>query len=183
MSSDPTLLLVMESKQQKFMQLYEPVHDGFVRYCQIRSFGKYEVEDLVQESILVAYERFESIEDPKAFLAYLMRIASNKVSDVLRKKQAESGDNEPLQSLHLDPAMATELALMFEKIDLLPENMREALLLYELQGYSMKEIAQMMDISEGAAKVLTHRSRKRLKKMMEEKRVTTEISALFALMF
>ena len=69
------------------MNLYQPVHEGFVRYCSARTYGIMETEDLVQETVAIAFERFEGLLDEKAFLAYLMRTANNLFVSQLRRKK------------------------------------------------------------------------------------------------
>lgn len=165
------------------MRIYGPIHEGFVRYCQVRAYGKWEAEDLVQESILAAFEKFELVQDHKAMLGYLMKIASNKLADAHRKKSPDKESAEEYLGKFIDPEVAADLVLMFDKINDMPEHMREALLLFELQGYSMKEIAEMMDKSEGAVKVLVHRSREHLKHELREVKVRSEMSLMFSMLF
>lgn len=53
-------------------------------------------------------------------------------------------------------------------IDQLPDSLRTVLLLRDIEGYDTEEVAEMLDISAGAAKVrLLHRARTALRKMLE----------------
>lgn len=54
------------------MKHYEPLHEGFTRFCSSRCYGVMDTDDLVQEAIMVAFENFDSIREKKALLAYLI---------------------------------------------------------------------------------------------------------------
>lgn len=78
---------MLQAQQKEFMQMYEPIHEGFVRFCSARSYGILETEDLVQEVIACTYENFGKIKEKKALLAYMMRTANNLVIKHLRRKK------------------------------------------------------------------------------------------------
>ena len=48
-------------KQTEFLQVYEPIHENFVRFCQARARGVMNYEDLVSESTLKAYQNWETV--------------------------------------------------------------------------------------------------------------------------
>ena len=54
----------MKKKQEKFLQLYEPIHDRFERFCRARVYGKsceMEYSDLINETLLVAFEKTDTL--------------------------------------------------------------------------------------------------------------------------
>ena len=65
-----------ESKQQQnFLKLYEPVHDRFERFCRARVFGNMEYQDLMNDTLLVAFQKFDTLKSEKAFLSFLIGIS------------------------------------------------------------------------------------------------------------
>lgn len=56
-----------KAKQQEFLELYEPIHDRFERFCKARLCGNMEFQDLVNETLLVAFSKFETIRSKDAF--------------------------------------------------------------------------------------------------------------------
>ena len=64
-------------KQKEFLDLYEPVHLRFTKFCKIIAGNIIDAEDLVNDSILAVFEQFESLNSKSSFNAYLFRIASN----------------------------------------------------------------------------------------------------------
>lgn len=149
------------------MKEYELVHEGFTRYCSVRCYGVMDTEDLVQESILIAFENFEKMRERKALLAYLMRTASNIVNSKLRRKKfhgfADESAFEQLKSLAQNPEVAADVDVLYRTLRKLPNETRETLELFEIAGFSIKEIAEMKGCTESAIKVRLHRGRKRLK--------------------
>ena len=149
------------------MALYEPLHEGFTRYCSSRSYGVMETEDLVQETVLVAFDKFEALKDPKAFLAYLMRIASNIVATKARRLKFRGYYDEEsfrkLQSMAPSPEVATDVDYLYKALRNLSDQTRQAIELFEIAGFSIKEIAEIQESSESAVKVRLHRGRKQLK--------------------
>jgi RNA polymerase sigma-70 factor, ECF subfamily len=167
----------------EFMTWYEPIHEGFVRYCSVRSFGVMETEDVVQESVLVALQNFDKIRDKKALLAYLMRTASNLIGAKARRAKFSSPkDIDGLAHLHAhvpDPALALDIAELYKALNTLDTKQREAVIMFEISGFSMKEIAELQESSEGAVKVRIHRGREKLKKLLTEKEKLVDLEMMF----
>ena len=58
-------------QQEKFLRLYEPIHDRFERFCRARVYGDMEFRDLMNETLLVAFEKFDTLKSKDAFLSFL----------------------------------------------------------------------------------------------------------------
>ena len=59
-------------QQQKFLILYEPVHDRLERFCRARVFGNMEYQDLMNDTLLIAYQKLDTLKYEKAFLSFLI---------------------------------------------------------------------------------------------------------------
>lgn len=162
-----------DQKQLAFMKAYEPCHESFMRYCSALSFGKMDLEDFVQEILLSAYKHFDKIREKHQFLHYLLKAArykainKNKRSKSYTELAAIHGDR--LKSQGVEPEILLDIQLMYRALDQLPTKQREAIILFEISGFSMKEIAALQNSSVGAIKTKISRGRKRLRKMMEER--------------
>lgn len=60
------------SKQERFMQVYEPVHERFERYCKTRTFGGEQFKDVMHDTLLIAFEKFETLKTKEAFLHFFV---------------------------------------------------------------------------------------------------------------
>lgn len=117
-----------------------------------------DAEDVAQEALLRAYQRFERLRDRTRFRAWLVRIAfrlaidrtrSSKrrvVRETLWSRQAPSASTE-------DIAATSEFqAHLEDAIDELPEKHRLVLLLAAMQGHSLDEVAEMLCLPVGTVK-------------------------------
>ncbi|MBK7872565.1 MAG: sigma-70 family RNA polymerase sigma factor [Saprospiraceae bacterium] len=163
---------MVEQKQVAFMEAYEPCHEAFIRYCSAVAYGKMEIEDLVQDVLLSAYEHFDKIAKKDQFLHYLIRAARNKSITQWRRSKyktelLEQHKNE-LQAQGTPPEVALDIELLYRALDQLPEKQRDAIILFEISGFSMIEIAQIQNSKENAVKTRISRGRKRLRALMKE---------------
>ena len=74
----------MPTDQETFMQAYAKCHEPFVRYCSAVAYGKMDTQDLIQDVLLSAFQKWDSIEKKNELLHYLVRAARNKAISVWR---------------------------------------------------------------------------------------------------
>ena len=160
-------------KQKDFMKVYEPVHENFARFCQARAYRVMSYEDLINESVLRAYQNWDNIKEKDKLLYYLFGTARNIVLNTIRKKSELSLENEMEETSIISVAtnegeLSMEVEFLYEQMDKLSDTKKEALILFEISGFSIKEIAELHDSSEGAVKVMLSRARRELKKLLED---------------
>jgi len=159
-----------DKKQERFLSLYEPVHASFERFCRARACRQMEFRDLMNETLLIAFQKFETMNSEKAFLSFLIGISIRLMANHFRKKREdvfsseESLDNIPSGSR--TDAQA-EIYLLHQAIAKLPENQKESIILFEITGFSVKEIASMHNVSESAVKKRLERGRKKLLQLLK----------------
>jgi RNA polymerase sigma-70 factor (ECF subfamily) len=76
-----------DDRRKTFMSLHEPVHARFERFCQARAYGQTDWKDLMQDVVIVAFNRLEELKNPAAFLSFLCGIAIRLLSNQNRKKK------------------------------------------------------------------------------------------------
>ena len=170
-----------DPKQLAFLKAYKACHDPFVRYCSALAYGKMDTEDLVQDVLLSAYQHFGKIENKDQLLHYLIRSARNRSISNWRKQKykAELLDQhtERLKAQEVSAETLVDIQLLYRTLDQLPERQRDALILFEITGFSMKEIAALQSSTEGAVKTKISRGRKKLKDLLKDDRRSV-VSAL-----
>lgn len=140
-------------------------------------------EDLAQETFVRAFNAIASYNSSYKFNSWIFKIASNHTINYLRKGKLDTvsifgtsdeglGDRElQIKSITENPHDFTERRELGGRIEVaigeLREEYRMAILLYHVEGYSYKEIADIMDIPLGTAKTYLSRARKELKKHLE----------------
>ena len=89
---------MIKRKQKKFLKYLEPIHDRFERFCRARVYGEMEGSDLMNETLLVAFEKFDKVNSEDSFFSFLcgiaVRILSNdnkwqKLADLSIEKQVK----------------------------------------------------------------------------------------------
>lgn len=160
---------MIRRKQKKFLQYYEPIHDRFERFCRARVYGEMEAGDLMNETLLVAFEKFDKVKSEQAFLSFLFGIAVRILSnDNKRQKLSVLSEckQDRVEDVNDRTEINTEVRLLHEALSKLPEHQKEALILFEISGFSIKEIAIMQDSSVDAVKQRLKRGREKLKSML-----------------
>ncbi len=155
-----------KSKQEQFLELYQPVHAQFERFCRARAFGDMPYQDLINDTLLIAFQKMDHLKNDKAFLSYLIGIAIRVLSNAKRKLRPKSGVDEFVFLNHADESPSVELKFEIEMLHkalaCLPQLQREALILFEITGYSIKEIMEIQQSGASAVKQRLARGRKEL---------------------
>lgn len=145
------------------MTYYEPVHARFERFCKARVYGEMDFKDLMHDTLVVAYEKFDKVQHADAFLYYLFGIAIRLLSNARKKKRALLTKDGNLVANELIVYNLSEQQfeheVLYAALAQLPEIQKESLVLYELSGFSVKEIAQIHGCTEDAVKQRLSRGR------------------------
>lgn len=169
-----------EAKQQVFLSLYEPVHTQFVRFCQARAYNSYEAKDLISETVLRAYENFGKLREHQAFLYFLFGTANNVLKSKMRRKKFWGVFNltEATQQ-HTggpNPELSTDVQLLYEALEKLPEAQREAIILFEISGFALREVQQIQGVGLSAVKSRIVRGKKKLAQLLHDQETLSLLS-------
>ena len=147
-----------------------------------------DAEDLVQETMLKAYRAYDTFQEGTNLKAWLYRILTNTYINRYRKAQRRPTETDlgEVEDLYLyrrlgsedtaDMARSAEDQLLEglvesdikEAVESLPEHFRLPVLLADLEGFSYKEIAEILEIPIGTVMSRLHRGRKQLQRALWE---------------
>ena len=150
-----------------FMALIEQNQLALYRAAKAILHREEDVEDAVQEAICKAFYKLSDLRQPKYFKTWLTRILINCCYDLLRQQKGLV----PLEILPeegVSEERETSLDVQQVLRDL-GENDRLVLTLYYLNDISVKDIAGMLAISEGAVKQRLSHGRKKFRQVYEER--------------
>jgi len=152
--------------------------EALVRQHQSRVYGialtyvgdPDEARDLAQDIFVRIYKRLDTCRDSERFLAWLLRIARNACIDHLRRRKARppardipAEDMRTLADKGLDPEQAWEAKsrrhLVYRALQRLSAVNREIIMLKDMQGLALEEIAGMLDVPLGTVKSRSNRAR------------------------
>jgi len=166
------------SKQNEFLTLYEPIHDRFERFCRARVYGDMEYRDLMNETLLIAFDKFDSLRSKDAFLSFLFGISVRVLSNNHQKKKEvqliENGREEKTLNSIADGEALTDVHFLYEALAMLNEEQRESIILFEISGFSIKEIATIQNSTESSVKQRLRRGRIKLNSILNFEADLTE---------
>lgn len=131
--------------------------------CQNRE----DAEDVVQDTFLQYHILKKEFEDETHIRAWLMRVAINKSRNIVRafwRKHRQSLESY-MEELDFPD---TESSALFEAVLRLPEKQRTVIHLFYYEDYTIKEIAEILHVSESNVKVRLNRGRAALREEIKE---------------
>lgn len=129
-------------------------------------------EDAMQNAVLSAYSKLDSLKREEYFQTWLTRILVNECYTLLRKRKPNvsyeeyMGAGEDAGSTFQNEE-ARGFSEVFEEIQKLDETYRIPFVLHYVEGYSVREISKMLNCSQGSIKTRLYRSRNLLKERLK----------------
>ncbi|HLM31820.1 MAG TPA: sigma-70 family RNA polymerase sigma factor [Solirubrobacterales bacterium] len=161
-----------------FSELYRTHLRDVYSYAYYRVGNHHDAEDLTEQAFLQAYRHFERARresNGRPLRPWLIRIAHNLAAnyhrDRARRPEANLDAVEPPSHPHGTERVVEgreELREVIERLDELPDDRREALIMRFALGMDNREIARALGRSDGATKVLIHRAIKQLEELMSD---------------
>lgn len=134
-----------------------------------------EAQDLVQESLLRLWRRWDQVskyEDPEA---WAHRVLSNLASNSRRKARRRSRvERQAWTHSESQPSLDAGHVDLVNAINRLPNSQRRALVLHDVLGWPVAEVAEAMNCPEGSVRAWLSRARRRLEREMATLRGETE---------
>ena len=167
----PTSITRMSTaKQDEFLKLFEPIRDRLWRFALAMTRDRDDAEDLMSETILATYERFHTIRDPKAFTSFLFTVATRIERHRLRRAKwfghVDREQANEIASIGNSPEDWAEAQLVREAIQSLPVKQSEAVMLFEISGFSLEEIREIQGGTLSGVKSRLRRGRRELAKKL-----------------
>ncbi|NBJ94653.1 RNA polymerase sigma factor [Parablautia muri] len=120
--------------------------------------------DAIQNAVLHAFEKLHTLRNEKYFKTWLTRILINECNYMIRSRK----DQVSYEDYYDTRTMAQEedYSEVFEVVMGLEDNYRVPFVLFYVEGFSVKEICQILKLSQGTVKTRLYRSRKLLKEKL-----------------
>ena len=142
-----------------FDSIYEEYFDRV--YYKVLSVVKNDddAEDICQETFISVYKNLSKFREESNIYTWIYRIAINKTYDFFKKRKVEFEINDDVLSLPEDVNFDTKVILQ-EKLKLISEKEREIVILKDIYGYKLKEIAEMKDMNLSTVKSVYYKALK-----------------------
>jgi len=164
-----------EGKRQYQEILYRRYAQKMYGICLSYAASRPLAQDMLQEAFIKIFNNIESFKGQGSFEGWIRRIVVNTSIDMLRQKNTSEhfiSHEEPFENKAFTENEALpkiQLKELLEFISRLPEGARMIFNLFAVEGYTHKEIAQELNISEGTSKSQFNRARQLLMGWLEEK--------------
>ena len=183
-SSSPMAEETVEQRNARFQETALPFLDQLYSAALRMTRNPSDAEDLVQETFVKAFAAFHQFQEGTNLKAWLYRILTNTYINQYRKRQREPQQalTDEIDDWSLAKAMGhtssglrsaeTEAldhmpdSLVKDALADLPEDFRFAVYLADVEGFSYKEIAEMLDIPIGTVMSRLHRGRKAMQRAL-----------------
>ncbi len=167
-----------QGDKNAFGDLYEMYLDHIYRYIYYRVSNHHDAEDLTEQVFLKAWEKLPQYSEKVPFKAWIYRIAHNTVIDHYRTRKESTAliddivlvdEHSDVEKQFLFKEKATQLADILTQLSPLHQHV---LALRFINGFSMKEVAQILDRNVGAIRVLQHRALKAAQAFLMAEEIT-----------
>ena len=121
--------------------------------------------DAAQQAILHAWERLHTLRSPQYFKTWLIRILINECQMILRKRKREVTYEEGVLT---EEAAQQDYSDLYQHLMQLDISYRLPLVMYYFDGFKIREIADILEMSESAIKMRLNRGKLQLRTMFEK---------------
>lgn len=180
------VLMALDGDEEGYRLLYEATYKS--KYYLALKYMKDEdaAQDVLQDAYAKAFSRLDTLKTPEAFPGWLGMIVANLAKNALQKKnpllfseaESDTPDEDPFyldvedekeeNQPELSYSKQETQTLVREMIDSLSEEQRVCILMYEIEGIPIKDIAVALQCSENTVKSRLSYGRKNLKRKAEE---------------
>lgn len=177
--SDETLALRAGSDFDAFAELYRRHLCAIFRFARAQTPSDAVAEDVTAHVFFKALSAAPSFKAEGSYKAWLFKIAHNTLSTWRTRSKKSVIVEELPDRPDTKPCPATQAVIkdargvVWESISRLPERQREAVVLHYIEDLSIAEVAQAMERSRGAVRILLHRARSRLRGLLEHNEIVS----------
>ena len=168
----------MKQPSLNFYSIFNQYHDRLKKFVTITVKNEWAADDIVQEVFVRAHSKIETLKDHDKIGSWLFRIAYRQCMDHFRKESRDpQKEIVDFRGVKTSDYSTTERKLEQHQMSvcvqnqmlLLPENYRTVIWLFDVLGFTLKEIAGILELSVENVKIRLHRARKKFKSILNQK--------------
>jgi RNA polymerase sigma-70 factor (ECF subfamily) len=172
-----------EPTHARLRRLLEPHHDRALAFARCVSRSPADGDDLFQEALLRALGKLDTLRDDAAFRPWLYRVIisvhRNRYRTAFWRRMLPFASAPASTMPRADDLLAADERARAALAEL-PHEMREALVLFEIEGWQVDEIATLLHVSTSAIKSRLSRGRDRLRTIYSERFGVRDLRSSFA---
>lgn len=130
-----------------------------------------ECADAIQETIAKAFSKLDTLRNDSYAKTWLIRILINECYTLLRKSRKLVSLEGMSAAAEMEADQKQDYSDLYRAVNSLKEELRMPVILYYIEDFNVKEIAQILEITEGAVQKRLARAREKLKRILQESEV------------
>jgi len=163
----------MPNPKKEFSKIYDQYIDKIYRFIFLKVSSQEIAEDLTSETFLKGWKSFQNPRDIENPSAFLYKIARNLVIDHYRQKAQKNTVKvedfniiDTRSNLEENAILTSDLNVAMKAIENLKDDYQVVIVWRYLDDLSISEVAEMLQKSEQATRVMIHRALKELRKQL-----------------
>lgn len=152
----------IQGDSDAFAQLIELNNQSMYKVARAYFTNDADIADVMSETILTCFEKIHTLRRPEYFKTWLLRILINQCNQMVREKNREVTIAEFADIM--DESSQYALVEFKELLGQMDEKYRIVLVLYYVEGFKIKEIAELLNMKENTIKTHLKRGKNNLKK-------------------
>lgn len=168
------IIIKLVKKAQKgddkaFLELFQQYEEDIYRMAYVYVKNESDALDVVQEVAYRSFKKIETLKNPEYFKTWLIKIAITCSIDLVRKnKNVVQLNPEYDECISFEDEDIPLSITLQELLDQLNEDEKSIIILKFYEGYSFKEIADLLNMPIGSAKSVLYRALGKLRKQFKE---------------
>lgn len=126
--------------------------------------GEHDCLDAVSEAILKAWQKLDSLHNEQYFDTWITRILIRECINIQRRQSRTS----PVPDVAEQPARPSDYGELRQALDALAQKLRVPVILHYMEGFAVRDIAQILRIPKGSVCSRLYEARKQMRQFMEE---------------
>lgn len=157
-------------KNELYKEVYNKHHKDMFHYALSLTKEKAAAEDIVQDSLIRAWNGLDSLKDINASKFWLLTIVKREFLRTIRKKSLVTDDIDDVDYFiagNQNVESEYEMNEVLKVVNMLSDEYKDILILQCVYGYKIKEISQMLKINENTVSTRVFRARNKLMDLLK----------------
>ncbi len=157
--------------EEKFVRIVEENSNLLLKIAYSYTKNEFDSQDVVQETFIKLYRARKEFKSDEHIKNWLIRVVINACLDILKHSEKKLLiDNEYINNLPDISDADEKNELIRESVLSLRNEYKTIIILYYYDNYSIKEIASILNVSEGNVKMRLSRGREKVRKLIDERK-------------
>jgi len=157
--------------KESFARVYDMIAPELYKVALYTLGNQQDAEDAVSETFVEAYKGIANLRDESSFKRWMMTILSirckRRISGYIKERKNVDIDDMIETPAEPESVSQTDKISVWQAVESLEKDEREIIMLATVQGYTTREVAEMLDLPHGTVSSKLHRTLKKLRRVLE----------------